>query len=628
MWKLCAGCSDAIYRFPATHPVDSLDLEATLVYTEQNTSTSAFHPPNPKTHRKPPKTPYPKSSQNKSYHGPPNILHHNNLIHNLAIRRPPINPPPPPTQRNSLGKKHPPGSRGGGKENFRMKYARADWDAERASWRAVIQLNVIRSIITIVEALQAEMDGEPEGEGDLQHPVSPGGVSSAGGGGGGGGGGEASGSGVVVGGTGREGSKQLSTLLTGKHQVLKMRLGPLRRVETDLKRRLGAGSDEDMGLPLPSPAPAAAAAAATGDGAATNVLGGANLGPLSLETDSQGLARPLGAASAQREFGVTRLQEALQRGQRLVRKGSAQSVRRQGRVGSGRATPVGEDGEEEGEMVDDATEILASCLEDMKALWTDDVVRAVLKKRRIRIEDTAGFFLDDLDRIAQRDYSPSDDDVVRARLRTLGVQEYRIRLDDGPTSIFAGGIGGDAGKEWILYDVGGSRTVRHAWLPYFDNVQAIIFLAPVSCFDERLTEDARVNRLEDSFLLWRTVCSSKLLASTTMILFLNKCDLLKRKLKAGVQVRKYLPSYGERANDVNTVVKCALAMSLCFGVSLMCLEDLREKFKEQLKEHSPTQRASYFYATSVVDTKATATTIKAVKDSILRDYLKNADFLS
>uniref|UniRef100_A0A8H8CDM9 G-alpha-domain-containing protein n=1 Tax=Psilocybe cubensis TaxID=181762 RepID=A0A8H8CDM9_PSICU len=489
-------------------------------------------------------------------------------------------------------------------KNFRMKYARADWDAERASWRAVIQLNVIRSIITIVEALQAEMDGEPEGEGDLQHPVSPAGSSSAGGGG------EASGSGVVGGGTGREGGKALSTLLTGKHQVLKMRLGPLRRVETDLKRRLGAGSDEDMGLPLPSPAPAAAAAAAaTGDGAATNVLGGASLGPLSLETEPQGLARPLGAASAQREFGVTRLQEALQRGQRLVRKGSAQSVRRQARVGSGRATPVGEDGEGEGEMVDDATEILASCLDDMKALWTDDVVRAVLKKRRIRIEDTAGFFLDDLDHIAQRDYSPSDDDVVRARLRTLGVQEYRIRLDDGPTSIFAGGIGGDAGKEWILYDVGGSRTVRHAWLPYFDNVQAIIFLAPVSCFDERLTEDARVNRLEDSFLLWRTVCSSKLLASTTMILFLNKCDLLKRKLKAGVQVRKYLPSYGERANDVNTVVKY-----------------LREKFKEQLKEHSPTQRASYFYATSVVDTKATATTIKAVKDSILRDYLKNADF--
>ncbi|KAJ3506396.1 hypothetical protein NLJ89_g6889 [Agrocybe chaxingu] len=157
-----------------------------------------------------------------------------------------------------------------------------------------------------------------------------------------------------------------------------------------------------------------------------------------------------------------------------------------------------------------------------------------------------------------------------------------------------GGIGGDAGKEWLLYDVGGSRTMRHAWVPYFDNVQAIIFLAPVSCFDERLTEDSKVNRLEDSFLLWRSVCGSKLLARATMILFLNKCDLLKKKLKSGVQVRKYLPSYGERPNDANTVVKY-----------------LKEKFKEIFKQQSADQRQSYFYATSVIDTKATAATIKA-----------------
>jgi hypothetical protein len=38
-------------------------------------------------------------------------------------------------------------------------------------------------------------------------------------------------------------------------------------------------------------------------------------------------------------------------------------------------------------------------------------------------------FLDDLDRIARRDYEPTDEDVVRARLRTTGVQEYRFLLD-------------------------------------------------------------------------------------------------------------------------------------------------------------------------------------------------------
>ncbi|KDR69400.1 hypothetical protein GALMADRAFT_145447 [Galerina marginata CBS 339.88] len=477
-------------------------------------------------------------------------------------------------------------------KNFRMKYARAAWDAERASWRSVIQLNVIRSIITIVETLQAEMDGEPlerPGTPTTAAPMTPGASSSVGfsydpltn---------AASSPTVSVSRSGsltRQSQTQaqsqkppLSSLLTGKHQLLKLRLGPLRRVETDLKKRLGAGSEEDI------------------DGAADS------LGPLSLEADSQTLV-----PRQKREFSVRRLDEALERG--VARRPSSIHGSHSGHghgVGNGSDEGGGPGG---GGGVDETTEILASCLEDMKALWTDEVVRVVLKKRRLRMEDSAGFFLDDLDRIAQRSYLPSDDDVVRARLRTLGVQEYAIKFEEpNPSSLFAGGIGGDAGKTWLLYDVGGSRTVRHAWLPYFDNVQAIIFLAPVSCFDERLSEDSRINRLEDSFLLFKHVCSSKLLSKATMILFLNKIDLLKRKLKAGVLVKKFLPSFGERANDTSTVVKY-----------------LREKFKEVLKEHSPEQRTSYFYATSVIDTKATAATIKAVKDSILRDYLKSADFV-
>lgn len=81
------------------------------------------------------------------------------------------------------------------------------------------------------------------------------------------------------------------------------------------------------------------------------------------------------------------------------------------------------------------------------------------------------------------------------------------------------------------------------------------FLA-ISCFDERLLEDPSVNRLEDSLLLWRTICSSKLLAKVTLILFLNKCDVLKHKLKSGIMVKLFMPSYGDRTNDAPTVVAC------------------------------------------------------------------------
>lgn len=41
-------------------------------------------------------------------------------------------------------------------------------------------------------------------------------------------------------------------------------------------------------------------------------------------------------------------------------------------------------------------------------------------------------FLNDLDRIASWEYSVTDDDIVRARLRTVGIQEYRLLFKNGP----------------------------------------------------------------------------------------------------------------------------------------------------------------------------------------------------
>jgi len=132
----------------------------------------------------------------------------------------------------------------------------------------------------------------------------------------------------------------------------------------------------------------------------------------------------------------------------------------------------------------------------------------------------------------------------------------------------------------------------------------------VSCFDERLLEDPSVNRLEDSFLLWRAVVSSKLLKHTTLVLFLNKCDLLRRKLQSGVRVKEFLPSYGERPND-----------------SLTLVTYLKEKFRDVLKQGYHKERNTYFYATSVIDTKATATTLRTVRDSIFREHLRNAELI-
>ncbi len=41
----------------------------------------------------------------------------------------------------------------------------------------------------------------------------------------------------------------------------------------------------------------------------------------------------------------------------------------------------------------------------------------------------------------------------------------------------------------------GSRGQRHTWIPFFDDANAIIFLAPISAFDQYLEEDYKVREL-------------------------------------------------------------------------------------------------------------------------------------
>ena len=61
---------------------------------------------------------------------------------------------------------------------------------------------------------------------------------------------------------------------------------------------------------------------------------------------------------------------------------------------------------------------------------------------------------------------------------------------------------------------------------------------------------------EDSVLLWKAVCSNKLLGNVDLVLFLNKCDILESKLDSGIRLAKYVRSYGDRPNDMETASKC------------------------------------------------------------------------
>ncbi|CUA68166.1 Guanine nucleotide-binding protein alpha-3 subunit [Rhizoctonia solani] len=224
-----------------------------------------------------------------------------------------------------------------------------------------------------------------------------------------------------------------------------------------------------------------------------------------------------------------------------------------------------------------------------KAVWD------MLKRRKIRVENISGFFLDDIDRITQPRYVPTDEDILKARLKTLGVSETKCVVN----------ANSEKGSIWRIFDVGGARYQRAAWAPHFDDVNCIIFLAPISAFDQVLAEDPSVNRLEDSLIMWRDLCKNKILAGASIVLFLNKCDLLQAKLEAGIRLNQFLVSYGDRPNDYASVTK-----------------HLKNKFDKIKREHCPTAQIFTHFITAT-DRETTSIAINAVRDKIMRENLQN-----
>lgn len=112
----------------------------------------------------------------------------------------------------------------------------------------------------------------------------------------------------------------------------------------------------------------------------------------------------------------------------------------------------------------------------------------------------------------------------------------------------------------------------------------------ISCFDEQLLEDRTVNRLEDSLNLWKNVCSNPILQHATLIVFLNKYDILKRKLKSGILMSKYMTSFGDRPNEPHVVAGCMIVIIIIAVFAPNFLSRSQDKVQKNLRRIWPKQK--------------------------------------
>ncbi len=158
------------------------------------------------------------------------------------------------------------------------------------------------------------------------------------------------------------------------HALLKLRLAPLRRVEADLKQLIGAASDEITGSPdLYGNGSNNSSNNAHRSGSLDDINAAAPFDPSLPDTPTR--RRPS-------EYYVrsnTGWRDAVRSAYHKL------SGPEDGGGGNGRTSGTGD-----GDKLEDATEIIASCAEDMQALWQDPTVKDMLRRRKIKMELAPG----------------------------------------------------------------------------------------------------------------------------------------------------------------------------------------------------------------------------------------------
>ncbi|KAI8375096.1 G protein alpha subunit [Choanephora cucurbitarum] len=161
-------------------------------------------------------------------------------------------------------------------------------------------------------------------------------------------------------------------------------------------------------------------------------------------------------------------------------------------------------------------------------LWADEGVREVYSRRNeFQLNDSASYYFDSIERIGDSGYLPTDQDVLRSRVKTTGIAETKFVFDT---------------LTYRMLDVGGQRSERKKWIHCFEDVTAIIFLVAISEYDQVLVEDESVNRMQEALTLFDSICNSRWFEKTSTILFLNKIDLFKQKLPH-TPLSDYFPDY-------------------------------------------------------------------------------------
>jgi hypothetical protein len=199
----------------------------------------------------------------------------------------------------------------------------------------------------------------------------------------------------------------------------------------------------------------------------------------------------------------------------------------------------------------------ADIVDHIKNIIAEKAIKQVLeRKKELQFYENGEYWFENIDRICDPDYVPTMQDVVRTKVKTVGmietekvveISEELINTDNVPIS---------------LCDVGGQRpyaicvfltfcSERRKWVHGYKNVSAVLYFVSLPEFTQTCYEDEVTNRLTESVKVFEGIINhqgkAEALNLVNSYLIFTKPDLLVQAIKENnSEVQKLL---GEFAQD-------------------------------------------------------------------------------
>ncbi|KAF2471825.1 guanine nucleotide-binding protein-like protein alpha-3 subunit [Lindgomyces ingoldianus] len=183
--------------------------------------------------------------------------------------------------------------------------------------------------------------------------------------------------------------------------------------------------------------------------------------------------------------------------------------------------------------------ITPAAVHALENIWQSDTFSTIyVKNFEIDFPQYASYFAHEIERISDRDYVPSEADIIRLNQSIGGIKELRFSWDEIDVHLF--NINGYIPDQF-----------RRRWLHQLEGATALVYTVDVSTYDRAFFGQPNESALLDDFATFEAWVNSPKFAGSSIILLLNNFTRFREKLQHS-PLSTFFPEYQPGTDPVTT----------------------------------------------------------------------------